>query len=312
MNVVEVQDLTKDYPLGRPGKKKRALDGVSFQVEEGQIFGLIGPNGAGKSTTLKLLMGLVSPTGGTMRILGRPVDDLTVKARIGFLPENPHFYDYLTGWELLDYFGRLFGLGRAERRRRIDVLLAKVGLLDAAELQLRKYSKGMTQRLGIAQALVNEPSIVFLDEPMSGLDPMGRRDMTLIVRELRERGVTVVFSSHILPDVEALCDRVAILHRGRIVQEGRLDEILKVSVRAVEVVVENLPARAEERLPESTRNLRRLGSTVRFELPEPEALGAVLDLVRTNGARLSSVQPIKETLEEHFFRRVEDDESGRG
>ena len=208
MTDVEIDGLTKDYPVGSFSRKtKRALDNLSLSIDRGETFGLIGPNGAGKTTTLKLLMGLVFPTEGRAKILGKPLHDLTMKAQIGYLPEQPYFYDYLTGRELLNYFGQLFGLERGERLRRTNDLLQRVGLTAAGDTQLREYSKGMTQRLGVAQALLNRPRIVFLDEPMSGLDPMGRRDMTVLVRELKNEGVTVLFCSHILPDVEALCDR---------------------------------------------------------------------------------------------------------
>ncbi|HXV61087.1 MAG TPA: ABC transporter ATP-binding protein [Vicinamibacteria bacterium] len=215
MLVVETKGLTKDYDVGSLlTKRRRALDHLDLTVEEGEIFGLIGPNGAGKTTTLKLLMGLVFPTEGEVTILGRAIDDPSMKAEIGYLPEHPYFYDYLTGRELLDYFGRLFGIPSEQRKRRIEELLDRVGIAEAADLALRKYSKGMTQRLGIAQALINRPKLVFLDEPMSGLDPMGRREMSGIIRELRESGATVFFCSHVLPDVEQLCDRIAILNRG--------------------------------------------------------------------------------------------------
>ncbi|MGH9335520.1 MAG: ABC transporter ATP-binding protein, partial [Vicinamibacteria bacterium] len=190
MHTVETRSLTKDYDVGSFAKKRRrALDHLDLTVDEGEIFGLIGPNGAGKSTTLKLLMGLVFPTEGEAQILGKSLDDPEMKRQIGYLPEQPYFYDYLTGRELLTYFGQLFGLDRGERDRRSRELLDKVGMTEAADVPLRRYSKGMSQRLGIAQALVNRPRVVFLDEPMSGLDPVGRREMTVLIRELRDSGV---------------------------------------------------------------------------------------------------------------------------
>lgn len=305
MPVVETLALTKDYEVGALFKKRhRALDHLTLSIEEGEIFGLIGPNGAGKSTTLKLLMNLIFPTEGEARILGRPVSDVGMRAEIGYLPENPYFYDYLTGRELLDYFGQLVGLRSRERRGRVEELLRRVGLEEAAGVQLRKYSKGMMQRLGIAQAIINRPKLVFLDEPMSGLDPMGRRDMTLLIQELRDGGTTVVFSSHILPDVEALCDEVAILNRGRLVQKGRLGDILDVSVRAVVVEVDHLPEELEKRLGPGASKVRRMGHRARLEFPDPQAADEAVELIRGNGTRIVSVNPVKQTLEEYFVHEV--------
>ena len=305
MPVVEIEGLSKDYDVGSLlRKKKRALDRLSLSIEEGEIFGLIGPNGAGKTTTLKILMGLIFPTEGTARILGRPIDDLSMKAEIGYLPEHPYFYDYLTGRELLDYFGQLFGMSRLERRRRLEELLARVGLTGAGDLQLRKYSKGMIQRLGITQALLNRPKLVFLDEPMSGLDPMGRRDMTLLIQELGERGVTVLFSSHILPDVEALCDRVAILNQGKLVREGRLSDILDLSLRSIEVVVEKVSETLEQELESLASKVHKVGHTLSLELADRDAVRRVLQAVHNNGGDLVSLHPVKQTLEEYFVREV--------
>ena len=301
---VEIEGLTKDYPVGSLSRKsKRALDHLDLTIDEGEIFGLIGPNGAGKTTTIKLLMGLIFPTEGQARILGRPVGDLSMKAEIGFLPEQPYFYDYLTGRELLDYFGQLFGLGGAERRQRSEELLRRVDLAAAGDTQLHKYSKGMTQRLGVAQALLNRPRVVFLDEPMSGLDPMGRRDMTLLIRELHDEGVTVLFCSHILPDVEALCDRVAILDQGKQVKAGRLSEILDLSL-TIEVVLDGVSDSLEQELAGMGKAVHRLGKGIKAELADEQALSKVLSLIQTNEARLVSVNPVRQTLEEYFVREV--------
>ena len=306
MRAVQIRGLTKDYPVGSfLQRKKRVLDALDLEVDEGEIFGLIGPNGAGKTTTLKLLMGLVFPSGGEARILGRPLDDPEMKQQIGYLPEHPYFYDYLTGGELLNYFGQLFGLPRKERSQRSRELLEKVGMTEAADVPLRKYSKGMTQRLGIAQALVNRPRLVFLDEPMSGLDPLGRREISLLIRELRESGVSVFFCSHILSDVEQLCDRVAILNRGKLVEAGGLSEIIDVSLRAVEVVVEGLSPDLESRIAGSFRELRRQGPRSHLSFPDMPSFEKALPVLIGGGrARLVSVNPVKETLEDHFFREV--------
>jgi ABC-2 type transport system ATP-binding protein len=305
MFVVETIGLTKDYEVGHIATKtRRALHGLDLAVEEGETFGLIGPNGAGKTTTLKLLMGLVFPTEGEAKILGKPVDDRDMKREIGYLPEHPYFYDYLTGRELLLYFGQLFGLEKSERRARAEELLDKVGMTDSADVPLRKYSKGMTQRLGIAQALINRPRVVFFDEPMSGLDPVGRREMTLLVRELKDAGVTVFFCSHILPDVEQLCDRVAILNRGKLVEIGRLSEILDVSVQTVEVIVEGASEALERQLRERAREVHRAGERLNVEFAEQRDFDATLELLSSNGVKLVSVTPVKQTLEDHFVKEL--------
>src|ERR1700682_2062389 len=239
--VVEIENLTKDYEVGFWRKRKvRALDSLSLSVEAGEIFGFLGANGAGKTTTLKLLMRLIYPTAGAARILGRDIDDVSMHARIGYLPENPYFYDYLTAREFLNYCGELFGLDRATRERRTEGLLTRVNLETKGwDRQLRKFSKGMLQRVGLAQALVNDPEIVFLDEPMSGLDPVGRREVRDLIASLRHEGKTVFMCSHILSDIEVLCDRVAILKRGRLAHVGLLDELRQAagSDNFVEVIV---------------------------------------------------------------------------
>jgi ABC-2 type transport system ATP-binding protein len=303
---ISIEELTKDYAVGfwRP-RPYRALDRLTLEVAEGEVFGFLGPNGAGKTTTLKLLMQLIFPTAGDARILGRPVGDLDVKRRIGFLPENPYFYDYLTAEELLDYFASLYGYPPAERRRRAGRLLDELGLGGERRLQLRKFSKGMLQRVGIAQALLHDPDVVFLDEPMSGLDPLGRRDVRRLILRLRDEGRTIFFSSHILADAEALCSRVAILGQGRLLACGSLGEMLAFEIHGWELVVAGVPPDRAARLGAAVRRLTPIGDDrLTIELAgsvSPEQ--AVADLLAAGG-RLISLNPVRDTLEDFFVRQV--------
>jgi ABC-2 type transport system ATP-binding protein len=299
-------ELTKDYAIGFWRKRPyRALDRLTIGVRTGEVFGFLGPNGAGKTTTLKLLMQLVYPTGGRAEMLGRPVGDLDVKRRIGYLPENPYFYDYLTAEELLTYFAGLFGYDGAERRARAGRLLDQVGIGAERRLQLRKFSKGMLQRVGIAQALVNDPELVILDEPMSGLDPLGRRDVRSLILELRDRGCTIFFSSHVLSDAEALCDRVAILAKGRLVAEGRLTEMLAFRARGWELIVAGASEAAIDRARPGTRRIVRIGDgRYSLELPLEPPPEALLGQLTAMGAQLVSLNPLRETLEDFFVQQV--------
>ena len=308
MPAIRIRDLTKDYPVGFWRRRNhRALDGLSLEIEHGEVFGFLGPNGAGKTTTLKLLMQLIFPTAGSAEILGRPVGDVAARHRIGYLPENPYFYDYLTAEELLTYLAHLFGYSTADARRRTATLLDRVGIGPERKRQLRKFSKGMVQRVGIAQALLNDPDVIFLDEPMSGLDPLGRREVRSLILELRDQGRTVFFSSHILADAEALCSRVAILAGGRLVAAGRLNEMLAFQVRGWELVLANLRPDVVTRLGSRVRRATEI-SKERYALElstdeHPERLLA--ELVAT-GASLVSLNPIRDTLEDFFVRQVVD------
>lgn len=298
---LELLGLTKDYLRGFWRKRPyRALDDLSLRVEEGETFGLLGPNGAGKSTTLKLLTRLIYPTAGAARLLGRPLGDLAVNRRIGYLPEAPYFYDYLSAREFLDYCGQLFGYQRAERRRRVGQLLERVGLTEAADIGLRYFSRGMLQRVGIAQALINDPELVFLDEPMLGLDPVGRREVRNIILELHEQGKTVCFSTHILSDVETLCDRVAILARGRLHGLGTLDDILKMKTQASEVLVSRPSPALVEALRGLAGTLRVSGDRLHLTVPQ-ERVFAILDCVREHQGQLLAVNPVRASLEDYFF-----------
>jgi len=300
------RDLTKDYAIGFWRKRPyRALDRLTLDVPAGQVFGFLGPNGAGKTTTLKLLMQLVYPTSGSAELLGRPLGDLAIKRRIGYLPENPYFYDYLTAEELLRYFAQLFGFSSADANARASRLLDEVGVGAERRLQLRKFSKGMLQRVGIAQALINEPDLVILDEPMSGLDPLGRRDVRSLILQLRDRGCTVFFSSHVLSDAEALCHQVAILAKGGLVATGPLTDMLALRARGCEMVIAGASPALAAALESRARHVMRI-SEGRYALelpldPPPEQL---LAEVTAAGAHLVSLNPIRETLEDFFVEHV--------
>jgi len=306
VRALATQELTKDFAIGFWRKRPyRALDRLTLDVDAGEVFGFLGPNGAGKTTTLKLLMQLVFPTSGGAEILGRPLGDMAVKRRLGYLPENPYFYDYLTAEELLTYFAALFGYPAAECRARATRLLDEVGIGAERRLQLRKFSKGMLQRVGIAQALINDPELVIFDEPMSGLDPLGRRDVRALILRLRDRGCTVFFSSHVLSDAEALCSRVAILARGRLVASGRLSDMSPFRAHGWELVVAGVTDAAIASLGGRVRRSVRVGEgRYTLDLPldtQPEALLAELT---AGGAQLVSLNPIRQTLEDFFVEQV--------
>jgi ABC-2 type transport system ATP-binding protein len=306
MFAIEIENLTQDYQVGFWRKRAvRALDGVNLQVARGEVFGFLGPNGAGKTTAFKVLMRLLYPTVGTARVLGCELDDLAMRARIGYLPEQPYFYDYLTAREFLNYCGRLFDLSSAATGERAARLLQQVGLEQDADKHLRKFSKGMLQRLGLAQALINDPEVLFLDEPMSGLDPLGRRAVRELIEGLRAQGKTVFFSTHILSDAEALCDRVAILKRGRLLEAGRLAEILQRSSRAFEIVVSSVNETGLTALRAVTAELKPTPTGVRLQVGDEAEVARVCALLRQHGSQLVSVNPVRASLEELFVREVE-------
>ena len=293
--------LTKSYRTGHIIQGRRpALEDLDLEVRTGEIFGYVGPNGSGKTTTLKLLTGLLKPDRGDARVLGEPLASRAWRFRAGYLPEHPYLYDYLTATEYLDYAGRLFGLPAPRRREKTRELLALVGLERSADVPLRRFSKGMVQRAGLAQALVNDPELVILDEPMSGLDPIGRRLVRDIILGLRRAGRTVFFSTHILSDAEALCDRVGVLRAGRLVRVGALAELLRLDVQHVEVFASGLPESAPGL--ESARR-ERVGERLRLEVDEPD-LGRTVAAVEAAGGRILSVQPVRQTLEDYFFREM--------
>jgi ABC-2 type transport system ATP-binding protein len=304
--VVRVEGLVKDFRPGLGLRAKRVLDGISFGVRRNEIFGFVGPNGAGKTTTLKTLMGLIRPTAGTASILGHDIRESAFREHVGFLPEVSYFYDYLTGVEFLDFYARLSGLPRAQRPDRIGTLLDWVGLAHAGDARLRTYSKGMLQRIGIAQALIHDPDVVFLDEPMSGLDPLGRKEIRDLILRLRRDGKTVFMNTHILSDVEMVCDRVAIIVKGRIRYEGRIEDFISDERQKADVVVARAPGDLAETL--ETRfgaSLRAHGDQLEARVAEkslPEVLRAVLEA----DADVVSVTPVRVSLESIFLTAVEE------
>jgi ABC-2 type transport system ATP-binding protein len=303
MAIVEIANLTKDYEIGFWRKRKvRALDDLSLSVEAGQIFGFLGANGAGKTTTLKLLMRLIFPTSGSARILDRDIGDVRMHERIGYLPENPYFYDYLTGREFLEYCAQLFGYPATERKKRAADLLARVKLDEKRwDTQLRKFSKGMLQRVGLAQSLINDPEIVFLDEPMSGLDPVGRREVRDLIASLREDGKTVFMCSHILSDIEVLCDRVAIMKRGKLAQVGHLDELRQRAEgpNRMEILAAGADAAALQHLTNAEISTTPRG--LRIEIASEDEIESTLAALRKAGGKVVSIQPVKQSLEELFL-----------
>jgi ABC-2 type transport system ATP-binding protein len=302
--VIRIDELTKTYRTGLLRREVRALSDLTLEVRRGEIFGFLGPNGAGKTTTIKLLLGFVRATAGRVSMLGGQPESPAIRRRVGFLPEQPYFYDYLTGVELLDYVGQLHGIGAAARRERASRLLDELGIGHAGSLSLRKYSKGMLQRLGLAQALINDPELVVLDEPMSGLDPMGRKLVRDLILRLKHEGRTVFFSSHILSDVESLSDRVAIVARGRLVALGTVDELLAGQEERVELCAAGLePAGAAALARLASRHDVR-GDRHLFTLDGRQRADAALEALATAGGRLVSFSSQRGTLEELFVERV--------
>jgi ABC-2 type transport system ATP-binding protein len=310
MAAIEILDLEKSYLVGFWRKRpKLALRPLRLTIEEGEVFGFLGPNGAGKTTTLKLLTGLVSPTAGTARILGMDMDDPRVRAQTGFLPEQPYFYDYLTAQELLTYYAQLSGIPAKERSRRVGAMLDRVGLTDSARIQLRKYSKGMLQRVGLAQAILHDPKLVFLDEPMSGLDPMGRREVREMIQQMRSEGKTVFFSTHILSDAEALCDRVAIINQGELRGVGSVAHLTSQVQGKVEIIfcAPSVPSP----LTKLGIEARVSGDMVNAVMAESQQ-DAALEILQREHIRLISLTPVRSSLEEYYLQKLRPRENGKG
>lgn len=303
--VVQVSQLRKVFKVGFWGKSVVAVDRLSLDVRRGEVFGFLGPNGAGKTTTLKMLMGLIYPTSGQASIFGFPIGHAAAKARLGFLPESPYFYDYLTGREFLNFYGHLFGLRGMMLSKRVDELLELVGMVYAKDLQLRKFSKGMLQRVGIAQALINDPELVVLDEPMSGLDPIGRKEVRDLIFRLKESGKTVLFSSHILHDAELLCDRVAMIMKGRLVACGEVADLVeRGTTKHVEMVIDRLSSEALVQVRQIAEKVVQQGERVMAVLTSQQQVDESLEIVRGVNAKLVSLTPHKSSLEDLFIKEA--------
>lgn len=309
--VLVCQGLGKRYRTNWKRKRVLAVEQLDLRVRAGEIYGFLGPNGAGKSTTIKMLVGLVAPSTGTAWLFDEPISSPKARARLGYLPENPYFHDFLTPRQLLAFHGKLAGLSRQRLAERIPRLLDLVGLEKAKDMPLRRFSKGMVQRAGIAQALLGDPDLVILDEPMSGLDPIGRKDVRDIIFRLKEEGKTVFFSSHILPDVEMICDRVGLMLHGRLREEGRLSDLLGASSRAVEVVAAGVPEPLAAKLQsEATRTVPK-GDAFSFTFADGAASDAAVKELVTAGARLITVAQHRESLEQLFMRKAEESGAAR-
>ncbi len=304
MDVIRIESLSKYYRHPLTGRRVTALEGLSLNVSEGETFGFLGPNGAGKTTTIKMLLGIVFPSAGNAWLFDKPHTDISVKKDIGFLPENPYFYDYLKGEEILYFIGQLYGMNSVDLKKRVDYLLDKVGLSQARHLPLHKYSKGMLQRIGLAQAVIHKPKLVILDEPLTGLDPIGRKDIRDFIFTLKDEGSTIFFSTHILSDAELICDRVAILSKGKLAKIGKLTELLSPKVKAYDIVINNLSVDGITTLKDLSSRVVIEGAQVASIVDDETKVGRVLELINRDKAQLVSLVPQKESLEEIFIQEV--------
>jgi ABC-2 type transport system ATP-binding protein len=278
------------------------VDNLNLEVQEGEIFGFLGPNGAGKTTTIKMLLGLIFPTAGTASMLGRPIGDVATRKQVSYLPESPYFYDHLTGVELLDFFGRLFGMENSARQKRVHELMELVGLKNDKLKQLKQYSKGMLQRIGLAQSLINDPKLLIFDEPTSGLDPVAHIEIRNLIESLRDQGKTVFLSSHQLSDVELVCDRVAILNYGRLVKSGTVDELVQGS--RTEIVAERVAPEGIEAIRRISPALVQTNGTMTAHHEDTAAVNQIVDLVRQHGGQIVAVVPQRRRLEDIFVETV--------
>jgi len=301
--VLSVEALHKTFRLGFFRKRVEAVRGVSFEVQQGETFGLLGPNGAGKTTSIKAILGLIHPDSGAIKLFGSSLS-LAARARIGYLPENPYVYQYLRAHEFMDLCGRLMGMDRKQRRRRADEMIALVGLEHAVDRPIGRFSKGMMQRMGLAQALLHDPELLILDEPMSGLDPVGRKQVRDIILAQRKAGKTLIFTSHVLSDVEMLCDRIAIIHKGEVVARGTLDELLRREVRRVRIQLTGVSARLKATFEARNLTLREHDGTLHVTIEGDQGVNPLLEEALREGASVVEVEPERETLEDLFIRKA--------
>lgn len=307
MWAIDTQALTKKYRTGLFFRKPQvALEHLDLQVSPGEILGYIGHNGAGKTTTFKLILGLIRPTSGEAWILGESIKRADTRRRIGFLPEQPYFHEHLTATQFLDFYAQLFDIGRLQRRRRVGELLERVGLAHVGSIALRNFSKGMLQRIGLAQALINNPDLIILDEPMSGLDPLGRKEVRNIILELKEQGKTIIFSSHILADVEMICDRVAVLVQGRLQRIEQTQGLLDASRRQYEIVVRNLDERAMQKLSQLALEIRSQADDVVFVVSDETSTEIAQDVIREHHGKLVCLTPRTPTLESLILSELQE------
>jgi ABC-2 type transport system ATP-binding protein len=299
MEPIRTEGLIKVYKKGLRQQRVQAVNGLSLSVAEGEIFGFLGPNGAGKSTTIKVLCDLIRPTAGKAAILGRDVSDPEARRHMGYLPENPSYYPFLTAWELLRFHGDLHGIGETTLRARGEELLAAMELAEAANRPVRTYSKGMVQRFGIAAALIHDPELLIFDEPMSGLDPLGRKLVIDLMADLRKRGKTIFFSTHILADVETICDRIGVLVGGKLVYEGAMEAVRSSAIRYYEVIFDGDPAKVSALAWPVPGDLRRQADLHVLEV-SPEHFEAAIRFVLDHGLRISRIEPKRQRLEELF------------
>jgi ABC-2 type transport system ATP-binding protein len=299
--IIKIDNLVKDFRSDFWKKSIRVLDGVNLEVDEGDVFGFVGPNGSGKTTTMKIMMRLVHPTSGSVKIFGKPVSDISIKKDIGFLPENPYFYEYLRAEEFLRFYAGLFGLSGKELGKRIDFLLELVGMDQYRDRQLRKFSKGMLQRIGIAQALVNDPKLVIFDEPQTGLDPIGRRDVRDILLRLKGEGKTVFFSSHIMHDVETVCEKIGIIIDGKIRDAGYINDLIAPKVLYQELIfrVDDIKSLATQGL-----DVRKVGSDYVVKIEKEERLAELVQAIYAKRGLVLAITPHKENLESIFIKQV--------
>lgn len=308
--VLRIEKLTKDYRQGFKRARVRALDHLSLEVHEGEIFGFLGPNGAGKTTTIKLLLDLIRPTDGKAWVFGEPMGSPELKRRIGYMPENPYFYRFLTAWEFLDFYGKIAGLHAGQRKERAQELLNLVGLSEARNKRIGEFSKGMVQRVGLAQAMLNDPKMILMDEPLSGLDPIGRREMRTLIERFREQGKTIFFCSHVLSDVETLCDRVAILHRGKLIKVGKISEIVEAQTQEMEVALAGWKDEDVKALEKIADTVHTRGDLMFLRCQTEKQVRDILDHTSEKQLTVHSVTPVRQSLEDYFVKEIEQQKAG--